>query len=67
MAIYRNDEFEKDGVLVVPDPIVVRQRQFLKTKKAEIFTRYYEKNYRAVYNKGRILTELNVAPYGYRG
>ena len=66
MQVYRNDGLDNDRVLNVPAPIVVRQRQFLKTKRAEIFTRYYEKNYRAVYNKGRILPDLNIAPYGWR-
>ena len=52
--------------MIVADPIIVPQRQFVKNKRAEIFTRYSEKEYRAVYTKGRILPELNVAPYGYR-
>ena len=64
---FRNDDLKNDEILNVPDPIMVPQRQFLKTKRAEIFTRYSEKQYRAVYNKGRILPELNIAPYGYRG
>lgn len=54
------------AVAEVPDPIVVPQRQFVKNKRAEIFTRYSEKQYRAVYTKGRILPDLNVAPYGYK-
>ena len=52
--------------MIVADPIIVPQRQFVTNKRGEIFTRYSEKEYRAVYTKGRILPELNVAPYGYR-
>ena len=48
------------------DPIIVPQRQFVKNKRAEIFTRYSEKQYRAVYTKGHILPDLNVSPYGYK-
>lgn len=66
MQIYRNDGLDNDPVLAVPDPIVVPQRQFIKTKMAEILTRHSDKHYRAVYNKGRILPDLNVAPYGWR-
>ena len=40
---FMNDDFENDGILNVSDPIMVPQRQFLKTKRAEIFTRYSEK------------------------
>ena len=66
----RNDNVDGDGDLiaaaVIPDPIIVPQRQFVKNKRAEIFTRYSDKHYRAVYTKGRILPELNVAPYGFK-
>jgi len=48
------------------EALVIPQRQFFKTKEAEIFTRYSEKHYRAVYTKGRILPDLNVAPYGFK-
>ena len=57
---------EDDVVLQLPDPVIVEQRQFQKTKGAEIFTRYGQKQYRAVYTKGQILPDLNVAPYGYQ-
>ena len=56
---------DDDMVLQLPDPIIVEQRQFQKTKGAEIFTRYGHKQYRAVYTKGQILLDLNLAPYGY--
>ena len=57
---FRNDDLENDGILNVPDPIMVPQRQFLKTKRAEIFTRYSEKQYRAVYNKGEFFRSLTL-------
>ena len=62
----RNDDLDNDGI-VVPEPILVPQRQFAKTKHAEILTRYGVKAYRAVYTKGHILPELKVVPYGYQG
>lgn len=62
----RNDAIDDDHLIVSPEPIIVPQRQFIKTKRGEIFTRYSNKHYRAVYNKGRIVEDLNVKPYGFK-
>ena len=64
-VLFSNVTNFRDDTLL-SEPILIPQRQFVKNKRSEIFTVYRPKKYRALYEKGQILPEMKVAPYGWR-
>ena len=57
--------YRDDAELDAEDHILIPQRQFGRTKHADIYTRHFDKRYRAVYKKGQICPHMEVRPYGF--
>jgi hypothetical protein len=63
------DEFADDDQLFVPGgggSIGVQFPQIGRTNRADVYTREANKDYRPVYQKGRVRPGMTTLPFGYK-
>ena len=50
-----------------PEAIILQQPIIGRTRRSDLYSEIMKKRYRPVFGKGRLLTDMVAAPYGWRG